>query len=677
MKLPILEFERQIVECVAANPVTIIQAETGAGKSTQVPQILYMEGYSKITVTQPRVMAAISLATRVAEEFGEEVGKNVGYKTRFYKTEATTPITYVTDGYLLSTFSDQSCESEVVILDEIHEFNLNQETLLGLYKKAIAENKNLKLVIMSATIDAQKLSEFFDGAPVIEVPGKLYPVKQAFEPIMSMKSCVLKYFKQGSNMLVFLPGKEEIADLYSEIKAYFARNAELEIPHIFQLHGELHYEEQKKVFAHYDNGKIIFSTNVAQTSITVPDIDIVIDSGTCKQMVFSNGTSKLEVTNISQADCMQRAGRAGRCKSGEYVLCSETELLSRREFAIPEIRRISLENLVLKLATMGIDPTHLEFLHNPNKENLKNAKKLLEDLGALQDGSITEIGLAMEKMPVSARNARMLWEARKYSKEIQGDIAIIAAIIESGDMRGKDFWLYNEASDECQKSDLTYQLYLVKQANSLWHSLAYQERKDFYKKVGIKGKVYQNTLKTSKDIADKLKLKYMLSHETQDSNYSSIRKCIISAYCDSFYSFADSWRGIKYRGSDEIIRKLDRNSVFSNIWMSTPQIIIAEPLDIDIKRRYEEYTVNILKNATAIDMEDEEVRQKALAAAKREYYYDRYEEAVYCKWLIGACVIETQRTNIEPVFEEYWSRFMREWRYRVMVNGKEVGDIPA
>ena len=677
MKLPILDFKRQIVECVAANPVTIIQAETGAGKSTQVPQMLYMEGYSKITVTQPRVMAAISLATRVAEEFGEEVGRNIGYKTRFYKTEVATPITYVTDGYLLSTFNTQSCEEEVVILDEIHEFNLNQETLLGLYKKALTENANLKLVVMSATIDAQKLSDFFEGAPVIEVPGKLYPVERTFEPTMSMKNCVLKYFKPCSNMLVFLPGKEEIAELFGEIKAYFEFNKELEMPHIFQLHGELHYKEQKQVFAHYDNGKIILATNVAQTSITVPDIDIVVDSGTCKQMVFNNGTSKLAVVDISQADCMQRAGRAGRCKSGEYVLCSESELHSRKEFAIPEISRISLENVVLKLATMNIDPTTIEFLHNPNRENLGNAKKLLENLGALQDGTITKIGVEMEKMPVSARTARMLWEARKYSEEVQGDIAIIAAIIETGDMRGKEFFIPNEASDECEKSDLTYQLYLIKQINALWHSLAYEERKDFYRKRGIKGKIYQNILKTAKDIADKLKLKYMLSHETQDSNYSNIRKCIISAYCDSFYSFVTSWRGTKYRGSDGIERKLDRNSVFSNTWMGTPKIITAEPLDIDIKRGYEEYTVNLLKNATAIDMEDEAVRQKVLEMAKREYYYDRYEEIVCCMWLIGDCEIERGRTNIVPEFEEYWSNFFGEWRYKVVVNGKEIGDIPA
>ncbi|MCI9177593.1 MAG: ATP-dependent RNA helicase [Clostridia bacterium] len=676
--LPILDFEQQILESVALNPVTIIQADTGAGKSTQVPQMLYMEGYNKITVTQPRTMAAISLANRVAEEFGEEVGKSIGYKTRFYKTEKTTPITYVTDGYLLSKYNEQTCLSgEVVVLDEIHEFNLNQETLLGLYKKELEKNRNLKLVVMSATMDSKRISDFFEEAPVIEVPGKLYPVEEFWEPTMTTKSCILKYFEPGTNMLVFLPGKEEIANLHAEIKEALKFVPEKGEPCIFELHGEMSYEQQKQVFGHYDGGKIILATNVAQTSITVPDIDCVVDEGTCKQMIFKNGIQNLEVVDISQADCLQRKGRAGRCKPGKYVLCSKIEMSCRKQFEVPEIQRTSLENFVLKLAAMKIDPTELEFLHNPDRENVKNAKSLLKNLDALQEGTITKIGAEMEKMPVSARTARMLIEARKYSSEVQGDMAIVASIFENPDFRGKKFRIMNDdASEECMQSDLTYQMYLIKQINAEWHALDYEGRKDFYKNRDIKYKIFKNILQAAKDIADKLHLKYMLYQETSDSDYQAIRNCIISAYCDSMYAFETSNRGIKYEGNDEVYRKLDNKSVFSRAWADIPTYVIAKPLDLKIGEGWDRHTVSLITNATAVDLEDEANFQRFKSMMKCEYSYDRYEEIVYRVFKVGDTEVRREETNLVPIFEEYRDWF-GDWRYRIIVEGKEIGTMLA
>ena len=678
MNLPILEFENQILEAVATNPVTVIQAETGAGKSTQVPKMLFLGGYSNITITQPRVMAAISLATRVSEEFGETVGKSVGYKTRFYKTEEETPITYVTDGYLLSIHSSETSSldsNEVIILDEIHEFNLNQETLLGLYKK-IEANPNLKLVVMSATVDAEKISNFFGGAPIIKVPGKLYPVEHIWEPTSSVKDCIVKYYHLGTNMLVFLPGKAEISNVYSEItERFLEETVENERPQIFQLHGEMSYEEQKKVFEHYENGKIILATNVAQTSITVPDIDLVIDTATCKQMVSENGISKLVTVNVSKADCLQRAGRAGRCKAGKYVLCSSTDLDHRMEFSIPEIQRISLENLVLKLATMDINSTEIEFLHNPDRENLVMAKKLLEKLGAIEDGHITPIGIEMEKMPVSARTARMLWEARKYSPEVQGDIAIIAAILECGDFRSRDFRVFANASEECRKSDLTYQLLLVKEINALWHSAIDEEKKNFYRERGIKSKIYTNILKVSKDIADKLNLKYMLFEETKDIDYRNIRACIISAYHDSLYVFSYSWKGLKYRGSDTILRTLDRSSVVPS-W-STPRFVLAQPLDIDVKNGYYgPHTINLLKNVTEVEMDNELLLQALLSMAEHSYFYDQEERVLYDVFTVGNLEIKRERSRKVPTFKagtDLWGDPCN----LIMVDGLEVGRISA
>lgn len=675
--LPIFAIENQIINTVASNQVTIIQADTGAGKSTQVPQMLYLAGgYNKVTVTQPRVMAAISLATRVAEELGEEVGETVGYKTRFYKTEKATPITYVTDGHLLSIFKNEPHCNEVIIIDEIHEFNLNEETLLGLYKKELENNPDLKIVVMSATVDAEKISIFFDKAPIVKVPGKAYPVEKIWEPAIRIENCVSKYFSSGTNMLVFLPGKEEINTVFTELSNQFNTSNGTK-PKLFKLHGEMSYEEQKVVFSHYNEGKIILATNVAQTSITVPDIDIVVDTGNCKEMVSENGVSKLVTVYTSQADCDQRAGRTGRCKPGTYVLCSSYDFDHRAPFSTPEIKRISLENLVLKLATMNLDPMEIEFLHSPDRENLKLAKKLLEHLGALKNDSITRIGTEMEKMPVSARIARMLIEARKYSPKVQGDMAIIAAILECGDFRGKNFYVPVDASEECKKSDLTYQLLLVKTINEQWHSSSYEERKDFYKSRDIKFKIYQNILKVSKDIADKLNLQYMLYNETDNSDYQYIRNCIVSAYIDSIYVFTTSWRGVKYEGSDGITRSLDKNSVFSDSWRETPQFILAQPLDIYVKNgRYGPYTINLLKNATALDVDNEEVLNALLEMATCTYYYDRYENVLYNVFNLGSIEVKREVSSKTPTFENYTTRWGSTWR-KIFVDGIFIDELPA
>lgn len=678
MKLPVMDFENIIIETVANNPVTVIEAETGAGKSTQIPQMLYMAGLGNVTITQPRVMAAISLANRVAEESGGEVGTDIGYKTRFYKTEVPTPITYVTDGYLLSSYSSGNSK-EIVIIDEAHEFNIFEETLLGLYKKELRTNPNLKLVVMSATIDSRKISQFFNDAPIISVPGKLYPVEQLWEPSMRIEDCIFKYFTTGTNMLIFLPGKEEISKTYAELETRFSWEFGLNAPKLFQLHGEMTYEEQKRVFSYCDNGKIILATNVAQTSITVPDIDFVIDTGTCKEMVSHDGVSKLTVVNISQADCSQRAGRAGRCKPGTYVLCSSTSFTDRQHFSIPEIQRMSLENLVLKLATMNIDPMDIEFIHNPDRNNLKLAKELLVKIGAIQkNGTITKIGSEMDQMPVSARIARMLLEARKYSPEVQGDMAIIAALFECGDFRGKGFYYPCVDSEECKKSDMTYQLHIIKDMNARWHAASNEERKDFYKSNCIKFKIYQNILKVSKDIADKLGLKYMIYQKTNDEDFAKIRKCIISAYVDCIYIFSGYYRGPSYFDPKSYSsRQMDRNSVFSDFCSETPNFVLAQPMDIEVKDRFSScrHTIALIKNATSVDINDNlEILDTLLDSATMSYRYDKNQGVLYDVWTICSIEIKRQVSKKKPEFVEKTDYWYGDTITNVVVDG-EVIDI--
>lgn len=619
-------------------------------------------------------MAAISLANRVAEELGEDIGCSIGYKTWYQKTEAHTSVTYVTDGYLLSTY-EKSKTKKVVIVDEAHEFNLNIETLLGLYKKELTTNPGLKLVVMSATIDAEKISRFFGGAPIISVLGKLYPIDRIWEPSMRVEDCVFKYFSPGTNMLVFLSGKEEISRAHEALKYYFSITPSKGAPRVFQLHGEMHYEEQKVVFDHYEEGKIVLATNVAQTSITVPDIDFVIDTGTAKEMQSHDGISSLTEVDISQADCNQRAGRAGRCKPGTYVLCSSTKFQHRKYFSTPEIQRISLENLVLKLATMGLNPLDIEFVHNPDRRNLEIAHKLLVKLGALnKDGSITRIGREMECMPVSARIARMLIEARKYSPEVQGDVAIIAAIFECGDFRGKNFWNNMGYSEECCKSDLTYQLHLFKMINAEWHSSSPEDRKDFYRNRNIKFKVFQNILKSSKDLADKLSLKYMLFEETLDEDFVKIRKCIITSYPDSVYLFYENYHGLSYVDpASGSIRKLDRQSIFSNTWWSRgPAILLAQPLDIEAKNSiYGHHTVALLKNATVVDPDDDLIMDSLLEMATLSYLYDSYTGCLYLTWKLCGVEILRQVSPESPIVLPKTDTFGFEY-WAVYLNGQEV-----
>lgn len=672
-----MDFENLIIDTVATNPITVIEAEPGAGKSTQIPHMLYSAGLGNVTVTQPRAMAAVSLANCVAEEFGEKVGIDIGYKTRFYKTDGITPITYVTDGYLLSSYSKNNSNG-ITIIDEAHEFNLFEETLLGLYKKELRTNPNPKLVVMSATIDSRRISEFFDDAPIISIPGRLYPVKQLWEPCMTVEDCIYKYFTAGTNMLVFLSGKEEISTTYAKLKSLFSLTFSHDnMPNLFQLHGEMTYEEQKKVFSHYDSGKIILATNVAQTSITVPDIDFVIDTGTCQQMVSRDGISTLTTVNISQADCSQRAGRAGRIKPGTYVLCSSTSFEGRPRFSTPEIQRTSLESIVLKLAAMNIDPMDIEFLHNPNRHNLKLAKKLLVQIGAIRkNGTITKIGAQMEQMPVSARIARMLIEARKYSPEVQGDMAIVAALFECGDFRGKGFHSSRFYSKECKKSDLTYLLHILKDMNIKWHTASCEERKDFYRLNCIKSKVYQNILKVSKDIADKLGLKHMLYQKTNDDDFAKVRKCIISAYSDCIYVFVNYHQGLSYFDPQNYsLRQLDRNSVFSNSWAETPKFVVAKPMSFEAKDRYSSlsYTISLIMNATSVDIEDNpEIFDALLDYATLSYHYDRKQCILYAIWKIGPVEIKRQVSEKKPEFKKVNSYCNCKNVTKIIVDGKVV-----
>ncbi|HEX8182458.1 MAG TPA: helicase-related protein [Candidatus Saccharimonadales bacterium] len=436
-ELPIYNRRAEIVDSVNRNQVTIITAETGAGKSTQVPQYLAEHGYRKVIVTQPRILAARNLSGRVRQEYSWRRGSDstslVGYRTAHEQDDSPdNVILYCTDGLQLVRELTGSGinERQVLILDEIHEWNENMEVLIAWAKKRCQEEPSFKLVLMSATIEANSLAEYFGAPPPIAVEGRSYPVERRYSPdILAVIDEQLQ--RPAANILVFLPGKAEIEQTTEAIQDAAASKP------IIPLHSQLEAEAQQKAFAHYPSGKIVLSTNIAQTSITIDDIDTVIDSGLERRAEVRSGVEGLFISEISQADCLQRAGRAGRTKAGVYILsqydrlpCSRLE--DRPAYGVPEIMRKHIDRLVLRLANVGIDIEALEFFHAPSRNTIKQAKRTLAALGATENGIVTATGHKMERFPVESSYGRMLVEAENYTAAVQTKLAAIISIQEVG-----------------------------------------------------------------------------------------------------------------------------------------------------------------------------------------------------------------------------------------------------
>lgn len=436
--LPILQWRDSILNSVSNHQVTIITAETGAGKSTQVPQYLAEHGYDKVIVTQPRILAARNLCLRVREESEHYINSSaeyVGYRTAHERDDhPDNAILYCTDGLQLvrEITGSGTSRQQVLVLDEIHEWNENMEVLIAWSKKRCQEDPNFKVVLMSATIEAKSLADYFGNATTINVPGRSYPVKK--RQGTDVLAEIIKQIEAPTtrNVLVFLPGKSEIENIAEALKK---KTGPASVP-ILPLHSQLEAEVQQRAFARYDGGKVVLATNVAQTSITIDDIDVVIDSGLERRTEVRSGVEGLFIAEVSQADCLQRAGRAGRTKSGVYILAQLDDmpcspLGKRSEYGVPEILRKHIDRLVLRLANIGIDIEDLDFFHQPKKNATKRAKTKLVTLGALtRQGTITPIGRSMEQFPVESGYARMLVEAKQYSDDIRAKLAVIIAIQE-------------------------------------------------------------------------------------------------------------------------------------------------------------------------------------------------------------------------------------------------------
>ncbi len=454
--LPVYAQKQKILDCLEKNQVVIVESPTGSGKTTQIPVILYEAGYATngiIGVTQPRRIAALSVSEFISKQMNTPYPGLVGYKMRFEDvTNQDTRIKIMTDGILLQEMKLDPWLSKysVLMIDEAHERSLNIDFVLGLVKRVLKERSDFHVIVSSATMNTQVFSEYFDNAPIVSIDTVTYPVALVYDPVpggsttTTDSGCdqllnkiyttvdrVLDNNEDGG-ILVFLPGEKIIKDCVDKLY-YSPIGRKL---HILPLYGRLPKEEQERVFEDPPEGKkkIVISTNIAETSVTIRDITTVIDTGLCKLNFYNprNFTSSLIENPVSKASCNQRKGRAGRTQAGTcYRLYSRKDFELRPEYTTEEIYRTDLSEVVLQMAELGITDFYtFDFISNPGQEGIIGAVDTLHMLGALEeDNTLSSIGKLMVKFPLEPRISRIIVEAIMRFPDVLDKVLIAASFL--------------------------------------------------------------------------------------------------------------------------------------------------------------------------------------------------------------------------------------------------------
>lgn len=495
--LPVSQKRDDIAQAIAHHQVVIVAGETGSGKTTQLPKICAELGrgkYGLIGHTQPRRLAARSVANRIAEEMETELGGFVGYKVRFTdQISDQTQIKLMTDGILLAEIQNDRFlnQYDTIIIDEAHERSLNIDFILGYLKQLLPRRPDLKVIITSATIDPERFSKHFSNAPIIEVSGRTYPVEVRYRPLAGdddsesdrdqlegIFQAVDELCDEGlGDILIFMNGEREIRDTADALSKRNLRDTE-----IVPLYARLSAGEQNKIFQPHAGRRIVLATNVAETSLTVPGIKYVIDPGTARISRYSYRTKvqRLPIEPISQASANQRKGRCGRTEEGICIrLYSEEDFLSRPEFTDPEILRTNLASVILQMTALGLgDIEVFPFVEAPDKRNIQDGVRLLEELGAINDQikdpkkRLTESGKQLARLPIDPRLARMVLEASKLG--CLKEVMIIASALSIQDPRERP-------SDKQQSADDKHRRFNHEDSDfltlvNLWHYIGQQQK---------------------------------------------------------------------------------------------------------------------------------------------------------------------------------------------------------
>jgi ATP-dependent RNA helicase HrpA len=453
-QLPVSQLKDDIAAAIRDHQVVVVAGETGSGKTTQIPKICLELGrgvQGMVGHTQPRRLAARTVAERIAEELGIQLGDQVGYAVRFTdKVSERTLVKLMTDGILLAELQrDRDLRRyDTLIIDEAHERSLNIDFILGYLKQLLGRRPDLKVIITSATIDPERFAKHFGDAPVIEVSGRTYPVEVRYRPIndpddpatldRDQTQAILDAVDElalepPGDVLVFLSGEREIRDTADVLRAQKLRNAE-----ILPLYARLSAAEQHRVFQSHPGRRIVLATNVAETSLTVPGIKYVVDPGTARISRYSHRTKvqHLPIEPVSRASADQRKGRCGRTSDGICIrLYSEEHFESRPEFTDPEILRTNLASVILQMTSIGLgDIAAFPFIDEPDKRSIKDGVQLLTELGALDDKQgLTAVGRQLAQLPVDTRLGRMIVEAHRNG--CVREVMVIAAGLSIQDPR--------------------------------------------------------------------------------------------------------------------------------------------------------------------------------------------------------------------------------------------------
>ncbi len=468
-ELPITAHREEIARALSSHQLIVVCGATGSGKTTQLPKICLEAGrgtFGMIGHTQPRRIAARAIADRLAFELGTNVGGAVGYQVRF--TDRTGPdcrVKLMTDGILLRELENdpQLQRYDTLIIDEAHERNLNIDFLLGVLKGILPQRPDLRVIITSATIDPQRFAEFFGGAPIIEVSGRSYPVEVRYRPLIGDEDEEELTLPEGivaavreldtdsrGDVLVFLPGEKQIRDAADALSKARLANTE-----VLPLYSRLSTRDQERIFEKHSARRVVLATNVAETSLTVPGIRYVIDSGLARISRYSvrGKVQRLPIEPISQASADQRKGRCGRESEGICIrLYAEEDFIQRPEFTPPEILRTNLASVILQMANLRLgEPEDFPFVDPPDTRLINDGYRLLQELKAVDDSRrVTSLGRQIASLPVDPRLARMLMAAAHHN--CVNELLILSAFLASQDPRERP----SDAQQQADQRHATY-----------------------------------------------------------------------------------------------------------------------------------------------------------------------------------------------------------------------------